>query len=193
MELNRPEDLEWNPKDPSGTPRLYVAFTKHGAQTALDQEGVLFPPDQWAMKAPKRSDPVGSIVALEEQNPGDPAKSTSFTFFTVAQGTEGSGAFDFANPDNLLVDRDGGLWFGTDGNWGLNGHADGLYYLDLDPAHKPGQPGVVQPSWGVPFRVVAGPSDSEATGPAFSSDMRSLFFSVQHPGEEHFSQWPGTP
>ncbi len=193
MELNRPEDIEWNPKDPSGKPRLYVAFTKHGAQTALAQDGSLYPPDQWAMNAPKRADSVGTIFALEEQDPGDPAASKTFTYFKVLQGTKGAGSFDAANPDNLMIDRDGGVWFGTDGNWGTNGHADALYYLDLDPAHKPGQPGVVTPSWGVPFRVVAGPSDSEATGPAFSSDQRSLFFAVQHPGEDQFSQWPGTP
>ena len=193
MELNRPEDLEWNPKDPSGTPRLYIAFTKHGAQTALAQDGTLYAPDQWAMQAPKRADAVGTIFALEEQNPGNPAASKTFTYFKVLQGTQGDGPFDVANPDNLLIDREGGVWFGTDGNWGTNGHADGLYYLDLDPAHKPGQPGVVTPSWGVPFRVVAGPGDSEATGPAFSSDQRSLFFAVQHPGEGSFSQWPGTP
>ncbi len=193
MELNRPEDLEWNPRDPSGTPRLYVAFTKHGAQTALDQDGVLYPPDQWAMHAPLRDDAVGTIFALEEADPGEPAGSMTFAYFKVFQGTEGPGVFDAADPDNLLVDREGGLWFGTDGNFGVNGHADALYYLDLDPAHKAGQPGVVAPTWGLPFRVVAGPSDSEATGPAFSSDLRTLFFSVQHPGEDQYSQWPGTP
>lgn len=193
MELNRPEDLEWNPIDPSGTPRLYVAFTKHGAQTALDADGVLYPPDQWAMQAPKRDDAVGTIFAIEESDPGAPATSKTFAFFKVLQGSKGGGEFDVANPDNLMLDADGGVWFGTDGNFGTSGHADGLYYLDLDPAHRAGQPGVVHPTWGLGFRVVAGPSDSEATGPALSSDMRSLFFSVQHPGEDRFSTWPSTP
>ncbi len=193
MELNRPEDIEWNPKDPSGTPRLYVAFTKHGAQTALDKDGVLYPPDQWAMNAPKRADSVGTIFAVEESDPAAPANSQEFTFFKVLQGSKGAGVFDAANPDNLMVDADGGLWFGTDGNFGVNGAADGVYYLDLDPAHRAGQPGVVNASWGVGFRVVAGPSDSEATGPTLSSDMRTLFISVQHPGEDRFSAWPGTP
>ncbi len=193
MELNRPEDLEWNPKDPSGTPRLYVAFTKHGGQTVLDQDGVLYPPGQWARSAPKRDDAVGTIFAVEEAEPAAPASSKTFKFFKVFQGSKGPGVFDAADPDNLMIDREGGVWFGTDGNFGVNGHADALYYLDLDPAHKPGQPGVVAASWGLPFRVVAGPSDSEATGPAFSSDLRTLFFAVQHPGEDKFSQWPGTP
>ena len=145
------------------------------------------------MNAPKREDSVGTIFAIEESDPAKPAGSKSFTYFKVLQGSKGAGAFDVANPDNLMLDADGGLWFGTDGNVGTNGAADGLYYLDLDPAPRAGEPGVVKPSWGVGFRVVAGPSDAEATGPAFSSDMRTLFFAVQHPGEDRFSQWPGTP
>ncbi|HLL24259.1 MAG TPA: alkaline phosphatase PhoX, partial [Kofleriaceae bacterium] len=45
MELNRPEDIEYNPLGgPSGTtPRLYVAFTNHSGTVALDQNGVLLP------------------------------------------------------------------------------------------------------------------------------------------------------
>ena len=191
MELNRPEDIEWNPNDPSGTPRLYVAFTKHGKQTALDDLGVMFKPDEWAMKAPSRSDAVGTIFAVEEVDPAHPAASKTFTFFKAFQGVEGAGPFDAANPDNLVIDRDGGVWFGTDGNFGVNGHADAIYYLDLAPQHRAGQPGVVTPTWGRGLRVIAGPSDSEATGPAFSSDMRTFFYAVQHPGEEILSRWPG--
>ena len=46
MELNRPEDIEWNANDKSGTPRLYVAFTNHGRKTALDQDGKMFDPSK---------------------------------------------------------------------------------------------------------------------------------------------------
>ena len=49
--------------------------------------------------------------------------------------TAGRGLFDVANVDNLMIDPDGGLWFGTDGNRSTNGTAEALYYLDLDPAH----------------------------------------------------------
>jgi secreted PhoX family phosphatase len=193
MELNRPEDIEWNPKDPSGAPRLYVAFTKHGQQTALDQDGVRFDAATWARDAPKRDDAVGTIFAMAEADPQDPAASQVFTYIKVFQGVAGEDAYAAADPDNLMIDREGGVWFGTDGNFGVNGTADGLYYLDLDPGHKPGEPGVVEPTFGRGFRVFAGPSDSEATGPALSSDLRTLFVAVQHPGEGVFSNWPGTP
>jgi secreted PhoX family phosphatase len=185
MELNRPEDLEWNPKDPSGTPRLYAALTKNGTRPALNQAGLL------TAGVAVRPDPYGSIWAIEEANTTDPAASTAFSYWIPWLGTGGATLHDAANPDNLVVDGQGGVWFGTDGNWGANKHADALYYLDLDPAHRAGQPGVTTATYGLPFRVAAVPSDAEATGPAFTSDMRTLFFNVQHPGEDTFSAWPG--
>ena len=72
----------------------------------------------------------------------------------------------------------------------MTGKSDAVYYLDLDPAHKAGQPGIVNATFGKAFRVAAMPSDAEATGPALSSDMRTLFVSVQHPGEGVYSTWP---
>jgi hypothetical protein len=188
MELNRPEDLEWNPLDPSGTPRLYIAFTNHGRKTQVDQDGVLYDPATHAANSPTRPDPVGAIFVIEELDPQSPAASGSFTYFEVWHGTLGDGDYDAANPDNLAIDSEGGVWFGTDGNFGRNGHADSIYYLDLDPLHTPGN--VPVPTWGVAFRVAAAPSDAEATGPAFTSDERTLFFNVQHPGEDQLSTWP---
>ncbi|MEM8885550.1 MAG: alkaline phosphatase PhoX, partial [Planctomycetota bacterium] len=94
--------------------------------------------------------------------------------------TAGRGAYDVANVDNLAIDADGGIWFGTDGNFGTNGTADALYYLDLDPAHAHTR----SPTFGQAFRVAACPSNAEATGPAFNADASTLFFAVQHPGED---------
>lgn len=190
METNRPEDIEYNFNDLSGTPRIYVAFTNHTRQVALDQSGALFDPADHATNSPNRGDDVGSVMAIQEANPTNPAGSTTFTFFTAWRGSLGQGPFDAAAPDNIAIDRSGGVWFGTDGNVGRNGTADAIYYLDMDPAHKPGMPGVVDPTWGLNFRVAATPSDAEATGPAFSSDEMDLFIAVQHPGENAPSTWP---
>ncbi|MGD8843316.1 MAG: DUF839 domain-containing protein, partial [Gammaproteobacteria bacterium] len=173
-ELNRPEDLEWDP----GRKLVYVAFTKHGRRNALDANGVLHDPATQASTA-VRPDSVGSIFAIVENNQNDPSQSTTFTFWRVLQGTQGTGPLDVANPDNLMLDADGDLWFGTDGNFGTNDTADGVYYVDI-----------ATNGFGRPFRVIAGPSDSEFTGPCFSSDMTTLFGSVQHPGEGETSNWP---
>ncbi len=187
MELNRPEDIEWNPDDPSGTPRLYVAFTNHNRPVALDQNGKLYAPADHAAMSPKRADDVGSLFAMEEANPADPAASSTFKYFVVWRGKKGSAASDAANPDNIMIDREGGVWFGTDGNFGTNaGASDAIYYLDLDPTHRT----TVIATFGRAFRVAAMPSDAEATGPSFTPDMKTIFLSVQHPGEERYSVWP---
>ena len=193
MELNRPEDVEWNPKDPSGSPRLYIAFTNHTWGTQLDQAGRLLDSGVTAV----RDDQNGAIFALQEAVPGHPSASHTFTYFQVWKGAiktdDGTGdVFAATNPDNLMIDREGGVWFGTDGNFRRTKGtaADGLYYLDLDPDHQAGKPGIVAPSFGKAFRIASVPSDAEATGPALSADMTTLFLSVQHPGEYVASTWP---
>ncbi|HMY20747.1 MAG TPA: DUF839 domain-containing protein, partial [Polyangium sp.] len=183
MELNRPEDIEYNPVDPSGTPRLYLALTNHGRKTQLDQQGKLITPDVHDMVSVKRPDAVGNILAIQEADATNPGTSTSFAFFRVWAGNKGSSVYDAANPDNILIDKMGGVWFGTDGNFSTNKFADAVYYLDLDPTH-------VGTTRGKAFRIVAAPSDAEVTGPALSSDMRTLFVNMQHPGENVWSVWP---
>ncbi len=188
MELNRPEDLEWNPLDPSGTPLLYVALTNFNGGLCLKANGTI------NNVAPRetRADRDGAIFAMKEANTATPAISTTFTYHQVWKGTNAKLAFDAADPDNIMIDKDGGVWFGTDGNFGRNGRADALYYLDLDPTHRVVGPGVVNVGYGKAFRVAAVASDAEATGPCLSSDMRTLFFNVQHPGEGSTVQstWP---
>lgn len=192
-ELNRPEDIEWNAKDPSGTPRLYVAFTNHTRQVALDQEGRIYDPAQHASLSPNRGDRLGTIFTMQEEKPGDLRNSMSFDYWMAWRGTQGRGEFDAANPDNLSIDDEGGVWFGTDGNFRTNGTADGVYYLDLDPKHKMGMPGITKPTYGKAMRMIATPSDAEATGPCWNSNQRSIFIAVQHPGEDFrnaTSTWP---
>jgi uncharacterized protein len=184
-ELNRPEDVEWRAaRDKTRPARLFVAFTNHTGKTQIDQDGVLFDPAMHDEQSPTREDTVGAIFALAED--GNPATSTTFTFADVFHGSEGDDIFNAGSPDNLLIDADGDLWFGTDGNLGTNGHADAVYYLDLDPAHQKGK----NPTFGRAFRVVAVPADAESTGPTLSSGSSTLFLSVQHPGEELPSMWP---
>lgn len=193
-ELNRPEDLEYNPNDWSGNPRVYIAFTNHTRPAANNQDGVL---DD---STPSRQDPYGSIFALAEEDPSNPGASRTFKFFQVWKGftpdNENDDArFAAADPDNLAIGKDGSVFFGTDGNAGSTGdtRADAIYYLDLDPAHKAGSPGIVEGTYGQAFRVVSAPGDAEATGPWFTPDMTTLFFNVQHPGEDFVatpSTWP---
>lgn len=192
-ELNRPEDVEYNPNDPSGTPRLYVAFTNHTRPSANNQDGVL---DE---TTPSRREGDGAIFSIQEVDAYDPSASKTFIYFEVwngwTPGADESAEFAAGDPDNIAIGRDGEVFFGTDGNPGSTGltRADAIYYLDLDPAHKEGQPGIVNPSFGKAFRIVASPGNSEATGPWFTPDQKTMFFNVQHPGEDFVnapSSWP---
>jgi len=181
-ELNRPEDVEWNPADATGRARLYVALTKHTTRVALDGNGVRYPEASHTFLSPVRGDDVGRVWAFEES--GNPASSLAFSYVEVWHGRNaatGDPLFAAANPDNLMIDRMGGVWFATDGNPGVNAAGDALYYLDLEPGST---------TRGEAYRVAVVPSDAEATGPAFTPDERTLFLSVQHPGESLPSVWP---
>ena len=187
MELNRPEDIEYNPLGgPSGTtPRLYVAFTNHSGTVALDQNGVLLPS---STTQPNRGDRVGGVFAMQETTSATPASSMTFTYWQVWGGSVTPGLYAAGDPDNIVIDNHGGVWFGTDGYFGVSNRktSDAFYYLDLDPAHKT----TPNPTFGLAFRVASVPSDAEATGPAFTPGMTTLFLSVQHPGEDVPSSWP---
>jgi len=192
MELNRPEDVEWNPKSPYGKPQLFVAFTKNERKTALDAAGAVWDPATPPASVTQRKDKVGAIFVVEEADPTSPATSATFTFFEAWHGAVGKGQFDAANPDNIAIDPSGRVFFGTDGNFEVNQTSDALYYLDLDRARSTGKPGVTRPTYGLALRLIGAPSDAELTGPAFSPDMKTIFVSIQHPGEgsKLVSAWP---
>ena len=105
-----------------------------------------------------------------------------FTFWASWVGVRAQNSTDpfvASCPDNVLIDPEGGVWFGTDGNPGNNNRADAVYYLDLEESKA--------------YRVASAPSDAEATGPTFTPDGSTLFFNVQHPGESVYSSWPNDP
>lgn len=172
-ELNRPEDLEWNALD--GT--LWVAFTNHNRPNALRDDGSLSLDDPGTpgneRDAFVRSDETGSIMVITEADAGNPAASSTFTFYTAWRGTDGSGLFDAGNPDNLAIDSQGGVWFGTDGYVSPD-RQDAIYFLEV----------AADPALSRPWRIAAVPSDAEATGPMFTADEQSFFFNVQHPQED---------
>lgn len=129
----------------------------------------------------------GSILKLEEKN-NDPL-ALEFHHSTFLAGGPETG---FSCPDNLVFDRRGNLWMTSD----ISGKSankppydiyknNSLFYIPLNG-----------PLAGQVFRVATAPHDAEFTGPIFSPDGRTLFLSVQHPGEvtnsldKVTSHWP---
>jgi len=134
-----------------------------------------------------RGNSFGSLLKIQEKN--SDASSLEFDASTFLSGGEETG---FACPDNLAFDSQGDLWFTTDiSNKSINKAPyefmknNSLFYLPLKGAGA-----------GKAHRVASGPVGSELTGPVFSPDGRTLFLSVQHPGEKSpsyknpTSHWP---
>lgn len=123
-----------------------------------------------------KGDYYGSILKIEETD----GKYDSLTFQSdvyLAGGPETG----FACPDNMAFDTAGNLWFTSDisgGDMKKPEYADagfknnGLYVV---PRSGPQAGKVIQ--------VASAPTESEFTGPFFSPDGKTLFLSVQHPGE----------
>ncbi len=88
----------------------------------------------------------------------------------------------FTDPDNLAVDNQGRVWVCTDEGHGAR---DALYVVETEGEQR-----------GLSRRFYLPPLESECCSPAFTPDGRTLFLSVQHPGEEAKSlehvvtRWP---
>jgi secreted PhoX family phosphatase len=131
----------------------------------------------------------GSILKIEETN-GE-FDALSFKASTYIVGGEENG---FSCPDNLAFDLSGNLWITSD----MSGSA-------MNKESKPYIPFKNNSLFVIPrlgkdtgkvIRVASAPTDAELTGPWFSPDGKTLFLSVQHPGEQTIdinnptSKWP---
>ena len=131
----------------------------------------------------------GSILKIEETN----GKFDALTFSTstyIAGGKETG----FTCPDNLAFDLAGNLWITSDISGSSMNKKDNQYTsfknnaLYVIPRHGKDAGNVI--------RVASAPKDAELTGPWFSPDGKTLFLSVQHPGEQTkeltnpTSRWP---
>lgn len=129
----------------------------------------------------------GQILKIKESN-GD-HESLTFESETFLTGGKDGG---LSCPDNLAFDRKGNLWITTD----ISGSSIGN-----DKYKKFGNNGLfVVPisgkDAGKVIQIASAPVDAEFTGPKFSPDYKTLFLSVQHPGEttkdlkSPTSNWP---
>ena len=130
----------------------------------------------------------GEILKIKEAN-GE-YDSLQFSTETFLAGGEETG---FACPDNLAFDRGGNLWFTSDisglamNKWPYEPFKNNGLFVVLRSGANAGE--IIQ--------IASAPNDAELTGPFFSPDGKTLFLSVQHPGQQSqslnklTSHWPG--
>ena len=88
----------------------------------------------------------------------------------------------FNSPDGLIIDETGLVWIQTDGNYSNEGDFAGMGNNQMLCADS---------VTGEIRRFLVGPNECEITGMTWSSDRRTIFVGVQHPGEKGNSSWPG--
>ncbi|MET4134146.1 PhoX family phosphatase [Pseudarthrobacter sp. PvP090] len=170
--MDRCEDVE-----PSlHTGKVYVACTNNSDRGKIGKEGA-------TEVNPRNANRDGHIVEITET--GDQT-STAFTWnLLMVCGDPASGDVTYFSgfpvdqvspiscPDNLAFDSVGNLWISTDGAPSGIGKADGLFKVTLDGAER----GRVE-------QFLAVPRDGETCGPIIRDEERTVFVSVQHPGED---------
>ena len=87
----------------------------------------------------------------------------------------------FNSPDGLGFDSNGTLWIQTDGKYSDSGDFEG---------QGNNQMLVGDPETGEIRRFMVGPRECEVTGITWSTDRRTLFIGIQHPGEKGGSHFP---
>ena len=177
--MDRPEDVEAQP----GTGKAYVMLTNNHLRTA----------EQTNAANPRATNAFGHIVELSAAQ-GDHA-ATSGRWEILIQGgdpqnpevaaqwneqTSENGWF--GSPDNCAFDPSGRMWVATDGN-PATGAADGLWGVETEG-----------PLRGTGYAFFRAPVGAEVCGPRFTLDGRTLFLSVQHPGDTRGATFdaPGT-
>ncbi len=153
--MDRPE---WITVAPNGD--VYCALTNNSQRTEAQTDAA----------NPLAPNPWGHIIRWKDANQH---LGLTFTWdiFVLAQDTHSIDKSAFGSPDGLWADADGRLFIQTDGTQPV---VDGVQLND--------QMLVANPTTGEICRIFSGVTDCEVTGVAITSDRRTMFINVQHPG-----------
>jgi secreted PhoX family phosphatase len=180
--MDRPEDVQPHPV----TGRVYVVMTFNEQRTAA----------QVNPANPRAGNKFGHIVEIVPPlvggKPDHTATECDWGFFLLggdpAKPEHGArySAPVTANgwvcaPDNVAFDPKGRIWISTDGQDDAGGFNDSLYAAATSG-----------PSRGATRCFLTGPSGAEICGPEFTPDGRTLFVSIQHPGDGSTFDKPST-
>lgn len=180
--MDAPEGFVVHPK----TGKLYVAMTENEDRLAAGEGEER---EQVNPANPRGPNPHGHLLELVPpggaEKPDFAAESFRWDVFVLCgnPAEAGEGAMFhpatsengwFTDPDNLSVDLDGRLWVATDGPPPA-GIADALFVMDTEGEGR-----------ALPKLFYVAPVGSECCSPTFTPDGRTVFVSIQHPGELRF-------
>lgn len=181
--MDRPEDVEPSPL----TGKVYVALTNNSNRGV----GTNPKPDE---ANPRTANKHGQILELVEERGNNSAETFTWSLpivcgdptdpSTYFAGYDKTQVSPISCPDNVAFDGAGNLWISTDGN-ALGGN-DGLFATAVEG-----------PERGHLKQFLTVPIGAETCGPFITTDDRSVFVAVQHPGEingasidKPASNWP---
>jgi secreted PhoX family phosphatase len=180
--MDRPEDVQPNPH----TGNIYVVMTYNERRTGAQVDAA----------NPRAENKWGHIIEIVPPRvngkPDHAATECDWGFFIVAgDPSKADQKARYANapsangwlaaPDNLAFDPRGRIWITTDGQEDAAGFNDSLY-----AAATRG------PSRGATRCFLTAPDGAEVSGPEFTPDGKTLFLSIQHPGDGSTFDKPST-
>lgn len=180
--MDRPEDVE--PHAEAGT--VWVMLTNNSRRTSDEIDAANPRADNKFGHIIQITEPDGDFTATQSRweilvRCGDPSVAEVGATWNPLTSDNGW----YGSPDNCAVDPSGRLWVATDGNEGT-GASDGIWAMETDGERR-----------GTSKAFFRAPIGAEVCGPRFTDDGKSLFVSVQHPGdgdgatfEKPTTRWP---
>ena len=184
--MDRPE---WVAAHPSKA-EIYLALTNNKNRGKKPNKGG----DQTPVGGPnpRAANKYGQIVRWRPENGDHLSNEFEWDLFVVAgnptmhedayAGSENVNADNmFNSPDGLKFDSKGLLWIQTDGNYSNKGDFAGMGNNQML---------VGDPETGEIRRFMVGPNECEVTGVTWSTDRKTMFIGIQHPGAKGNSHYP---
>ena len=175
--MDRPEEIKVNPKSGNVFAVLTNNVRRHLLQTdaanprAVNRHGQILEliPPQLDHSAREYKWEVFMLA-------GDPNSKIDHAYYHSNLSANGW----FSSPDNCSFDNDGNIWIATDG-FNRSNKADGIWISATTGIEK-----------ALTKQFLRAPIGSEICSPCFTPDSKTMFCSVQHPGDGSSFDNPST-
>ena len=190
--MDRPE---WIAVHPNAS-EAYCCLTNNSRRGVLNDDGTVRTNaggDPMTVNAvnPRDTNNYGQIVRWRPEGGDHGADGFSWDLYvmagnpTVAEGLQaGSANINegnlFNSPDGMVIDSTGLIWIQTDGDDSNEGEYAGMGNNQMLAG---------DPVTGRIERFLTGPNGCEVTGLCWSTDRRTMFVGIQHPGDNG-GNWP---